>query len=126
MKNKLELAWETFEFYNTEVYRCESLHSINLNKFYEFVESLLDSDFLGLEEKGKFLSKINKSSNSLLFSYNKQLEAVDNLISLNDGKLKIPAEREISLESLQELKSLTLELISELKQSKADFNDFLS
>ena len=59
MKNKLELAWETFEFYNTEVYRCESLHSINLNKFYEFVESLLDSDFLGLEEKGKFLSKIN-------------------------------------------------------------------
>jgi hypothetical protein len=119
--NSLNLAWESFDFYSEKVSQAEYEHSNFLNNLDG--ESLI---FLPKSEKDSLCSKYTIIYNNLNILYGKYIDALSEVIILNNNIIDIPIEREIDTETLLTLKNITTTLRSELFISSKKIFDILS
>ena len=121
--NKVELAWDTFNFYSSEIAEHEAVHIGNMNNARSFI--LKNSSPTRAQIK-RVKSKCLKTIDSLLVLYCKQMKSLDDLINLHSSMVDIPQELDINIEHLMSLKNVTGTLIEELTSYKNDIDDLLN
>ena len=62
---------------------------------------------------------------TLLVLYKKQIDAISDLIKLNESGIDIPSEKQIDKMSLVTLKNITATLIQEMQMHKSEIKDLL-
>ena len=120
--NKLDLAWETFDFYTIEISDYEAQYFSNTKTIKNFLKS---ENFPQKDQRKRLLNKSNKCMDSLIVLYKKQIDAVSDLIELNESGIEIPPEKEIAKMSLVALKNITATLIEEMRIHKSEIKDLL-
>ena len=124
--DRLELAWQTYEFHTNIIYDFEIEHDLNLNSLRNFISTDLNPKHL---KKVFFRKKINKSFNRLLVLYKKQMDAVSDLIEIykdyKANNISIPKERKTKIQLLYDLKNITATLIEQSKFSQREINEVL-
>lgn len=120
--NKLDLAWETFDFYTIEISDYEAQYFSNTKTIKNFLKS---ENFPQKDQRKRLLNKSNKCMDSLIVLYKKQIDAVSDLIELNESGIEIPPEKEIDKMSLVALKNITATLIEEMRIHKSEIKDLL-
>lgn len=120
--DKLELAWETYDFHTAMIYDAEEGHKRLLSRFHKFISDNLNPNEL---RKKRVKNGMNKSFNHLLLIYKKQMDAVSDLIEIYQSDIYIPEEREMNVEYFFELKNVTATLIEELKVHQREINEVL-
>lgn len=124
--DKLELAWQTYDFYTEMIYDFEIEHDSCLNSFRDFISTDLNPKQI---KKVYFKRKINKSFNQLKLLYKKQMNAVSDLIEIHKhyeiNDITIPLEREVRVQLLYELKNITATLIEKSKAHQKEINEVL-
>lgn len=100
----LELLWATYEFHSKYISDLESEH-------ISYIKGLQNSEEIPIK-------KNIDCCNKLIKGYQKNIESVDDLICaytyFNLNGIRVPIEREIDIESLKNLKDLSVKLIKEL------------
>lgn len=115
--NSLSLEWDTFDFYTMKIQEQESIHESKLS----LIKSFLGKNYkFSQTKKADLLSDYNKCCKHLLLLYRKQLDSLENLIKLNKDLVDIPPEREVSSQTLSELKNVTATLIRQVTQHQED------
>jgi hypothetical protein len=123
MTNKLDLAWDTFDFYTEEICDFEAKHLANIR----MIENFLNQDsFPQLDQRKRLKNTSLSCIQVLMVLYKKQLDALDELIVLNQDCIDIPPEREIDLGQLISLKNVTWTLMHKIKMQEAEIKDVLS
>jgi hypothetical protein len=122
MINKLNLAWDTFDFYTEEISSYEAEH---LNNSKTLDNLLNNGNFPQKDQRKRFLKKSNKCINILLTLYKKQMDAIYDLIELNESYDDIPPEKEIDTMSLVALQDITIALIEEMQTHQSEIKDLL-
>lgn len=120
MTNNLNLAWETFDFYNAEISNYEAQHINNTKSIGNLLNSSRPSY---KDQRDRLKAKSVKCIDTLIVLYKKQLDAISDLIDLNDSCIDIPAEKEIDTSSLFALKNVTSTLMHQMNTYKEDIND---
>lgn len=125
--DKLELAWETYEFYTEMVHELE-IDRLNTMKLYH---SFIKKELNPTQLKKRFVkNKINKSLNKLLVGYKKQLDAINQLTEIYKYRklngIPIPEERDMDIQLFFQLKNVTATLIEEHKILRSEINEVLS
>lgn len=120
--NKLDLAWETFDFYTIEISDYEAQYFSNTKTIKNFLKS---ENFPQKDQRKRLLNKSNKCMNNLLVLYKKQIDAISDLIELNESGIEIPPEKEVDKMSLVALKNITATLIEEMRMHKSEIKDLL-
>lgn len=115
--NRLELEWETFDFFTAKIQEQEEVHLSKLASINQFLSS--NKDVVDTE-RSDFLSEYNECCDQLLLLYTKQINSISNLITLNKDYVDIPIEREVSSHTLINLKNVTGTLMAEVVQYKED------
>jgi hypothetical protein len=122
MINKLELAWETYEFYTNEVVEYEEVHMNTLKTLKRFVsENTSPKKY----QRDRVKSKCKESCSKLFLLYQKQIDALSDLIDLNNTYVDIPPEREVDTESLITLKNVTVTLMNQTNEYKKQIEEML-
>jgi hypothetical protein len=119
----LELAWDTFNFYASEVAGQEAIHINNMNNAKLFINKNKKPT---RGQKKRLKSKCLSTISLLLVLYNKQMASLDDLIKLHSDFVDIPEEFEIDVAHLVSLKNITATLIHELSHYKNQLDDLLS
>ena len=115
MINKLELAWETYEFYTNEVVEYEEVHMNTLKTLKRFVsENTSPKKY----QRDRVKAKCQESCSKLFLLYQKQIDALSDLINLHNTYIDIPPEREVDTESLITLKNVTVTLMNQTNEYK--------
>lgn len=123
MTNKLDLAWDTFDFYTEEICDFEAKHLANIR----MIENFLNQDsFPQLDQRKRLKNTSLSCIQVLMVLYKKQLDALDELIVLNQDCIDIPPEREIDLGQLISLKNVTWTLMHKIKMQETEIKDVLS
>ena len=107
---EIETLWETYDFTIVNIVKYEDDVSFYLNSLDEmstFYKGDGDLD-ISTEEYLEFLNEGISSLNSLISFYNKHLLTIKEIESF--GLADMPPERELSQETLEELKKLTTDL----------------
>lgn len=120
--NKLDLAWDTFDFYTSEISDYEAqyfAHTKIINNFFK------NKNFPQKDQRNRLLNKANKCMDTLLVLYKKQIDAISDLIKLNESGIDIPSEKQIDKMSLVTLKNITATLIQEMQMHKSEIKDLL-
>ena len=120
--NKLDLAWETFDFYTIEISDYEAQYFSNTKTIKNFLKS---ENFPQKDQRKRLLNKSNKCMDNLIVLYKKQIDAISDLIELNESGIEIPPEKEIDKMSLVALKNITATLIEEMRIHKSEIKDLL-
>ena len=120
--NKLDLAWETFDFYTIEISDHEAQYFSNTKTIKNFLKS---ENFPQKDQRKRLLNKSNKCMDNLIVLYKKQIDAISDLIELNESGIEIPPEKEIDKMSLVALKNITATLIEEMRIHKSEIKDLL-
>lgn len=124
--DKLELAWQTYDFHTEMIYNFEMEHESCLNSVKGFISKNLNPKQV---KKIYFKRKINKSFNQLKLLYKKQMDAIADLIEIHKhyeiNDIAIPLEREVRVQLLYELKNITATLIEKSKAHQKEINEVL-
>ena len=121
--NKLELAWETYEFYTNEILQEEENHVNNIQTLKNFIDA---TAFPTRQQKSRFKNKCLKTCRSLNQLYNKQVESISDLIEIYGNCVDIPLHREIDIEHLLTLKNVTVTLMHQIDQYQSQIEEMLS
>jgi hypothetical protein len=120
--NKLELEWETFDFYTAKIQKQESVHMTKMS----LIKSFLSKKYNFSEDKKlELLKDYNNCCKALLLLYKKQVDSLTNLIQLNKNIVDVPLEREVDTQTLIELKNTTSTLIMQVHEHKKDMESML-
>jgi|TARA_Y100000289_G_scaffold62654_1_gene72174 hypothetical protein len=120
--DELELAWETYDFHTLILYELEEDHRSVIEDYRRFREKHLNPSQL---KKTYMRKKLNKSFNTMINAYSKQITAIDDLISLHESGIEISIHRDVSPQLLRELKNTTSTLIEEVKIVRKEINEIL-
>lgn len=121
--DKLELAWQTYEFYTNEILKYEEIHVNNIQTLKNLVKS---TPFPTRHQKKRMKTKCFETCTNLNQLYNKQVNVISDLIELNDKYVDIPPEREIDTIHLLSLKNITVTLMHEIEKYKSQIEEMLS
>lgn len=121
--DKLELAWETYEFYTNEILVEEQNYVNNIVTLKRFVKA---NPLPTRQQKARMKKKCLQVCRTLNQLYNKQLEAISDLIEIHNTYVDIPPVREVDISSLLALKNLTATLMHEIHQYKIQIEEILS
>jgi hypothetical protein len=118
LNSEIETIWETYDFSVTNMLKYEDeatfyLNSLDEMSLYHKGEGALD---ISEEEYLEFLEEGLVSLKALISFYNKHLFTIKEIESF-DLRL-MPPEREVSEETLSELKSLTINLKESMSSAK--------
>lgn len=120
--NKLELEWETFDFYTSKIQVEESTHASKMH----LIQSFLKKDHFSSEDKKEeLLRDFNTCCDNLLLLYKKQVDSLSSLIQLNKDIVDVPPEREVSTNNLIALRNTTSTLIMQVLEHKKDMGSML-
>lgn len=122
MIDTLELAWETYEFYTDEIVKCETTHHNTLKTLKRFVN---DNPNPKRYQRKRVKNKAQESCYKLNLLYNKQVEAINDLIEIYNNRVDIPPEREVDIEYLVTLKNVTITLMHQMNEYKNQIEDLL-
>ena len=132
--DKLELTWETFEFHLSSSTENESKLLDSINRFKDSFTNLdyqaETSDLIdGGDVTVNNLNELIACSNELINDYKKQNSALKDLTSIYkslalDGT-PIPAGREVSIMSLNELRNTNSTMIEQLNIQREEFKSLL-
>ena len=120
--NRLELEWETFDFYSIRIHDQENLHLSKLGLIQSFLNKEYNFFFF---LKKELLTDYYICCDQLLVLYKKQMDSISNLIKLNRDFVDIPIEREVDSDTLNNLKSVTGTLMAEILRYKEDMESML-
>ena len=123
MIDKLELAWETYEFYTAEIVKCETTHTNTLKTLKRFVN---ENPNPKRYQRKRVKNKAQESCSKLNLLYNKQVESLNDLIEIYNTRVDIPPEREIDIEYLISLKNITVTLMHQMNHYKNQIEDLLN
>lgn len=123
MTHKLDLAWDTFDFYTEEICEFEAKHLANIRMIKNFLNQ---ESFPELHQRKRLKNKSLNCIQNLLLLYKKQLDALDELIVLNKDYVNIPTEREVDAGQLISLKNVTCTLMYQIKRQENEIKDVLS
>jgi len=121
--DKLELAWETYEFYTNEILVEEQNYVNNIVTLKRFVKA---NPLPTRQQKARMKKKCLQVCRTLNQLYNKQLEAISDLIEIHNTYVDIPPVRDVDISSLLALKNLTATLMHEIHQYKIQIEEILS
>ena len=122
MISKLELAWETYEFYTNEIAKYEAIHMNTLKTLKRFVsENVSPKKY----QKDRVKKKCNESCSKLFLLYQKQIDALSDLIEIHNTYVDIPLERQVDIEYLITLKNVTVTLLNQTNQYKTQIEEML-
>ena len=116
--DKLDLLWDSFHFYSTQIALAESLHYPVLDS----LSSLLKKNDNLNEKQLLFLKSFRQKNASLIHLYRKHNLSIKDLISFYHSGSYIPSEYDVSDESLYNLLKVNDGLIQEMEsyQKKLD------
>ena len=92
MISKLELAWDTYEFYTAEIIQYELIHTNTLKTLKRFVS---ENPNPKKYQRDRVKLKCQESCSKLFLLYQKQINALSDLIEIHNTYIDIPPEREI-------------------------------
>lgn len=118
----LELAWETYEFYTAEISKCEKQHIDTLKTLKRFVN---ENPNPKKYQRTRVKKKCQESCDRLQVLYNKQVEALSDLIEIHNTRVDIPPEREVGVEELFALKNVTITLMHQVYYYKQEIEKIL-
>ena len=121
--DKLELAWQTYEFYTNEIFHEEEKHVNNIRTLKNFIEA---NPLPTRHQKNRMKKKCIETCTLLNQLYNKQSEAISDLIEMHNTYVDVPSGREIDISSLLALKNVTATLMQEVHQYKLQIKQILS
>jgi hypothetical protein len=121
--DKLELAWQTYEFYTNEILVEEEKHVNNIRTLKNFVDA---NPFPTRHQKSRMKKKCLQTCTTLNQLYNKQSEAISDLIKMHNEYVDIPSDREVDISSLLALKNVTATLMQEIHKYKSQIEEILS
>tara|TARA_B100000085_G_C18326721_1_gene424549 strand:+ start:106 stop:495 length:390 start_codon:yes stop_codon:yes gene_type:complete len=120
--NRLELEWDTFDFYTAKIQDQENAHLSKLG----LIQSFLNKEYhFSDSKKEELLTDYYQCCDQLLLLYKKQMDSISNLIKLNRDLVDIPIEREVDSATLNNLKSVTGTLMAEVLRYKEDMESML-
>lgn len=120
--NDLELVWESFDFYTSEIcdYESKNMGTIFLIKNFHKNNQSPQKD-----QRNRLKKKYIQEVDALTNLYQKYIFTINQLLSYQPNEVS-PLEREIDLHSLFALKNLTASLLQEIKISKSHYLQILS
>ena len=120
--DKLELAWDTYDFHTAIACDLEEKHKLAIDSYRKFVQKNLNPS----QTKRTYVrNKLNKSFNAILSAYKKQLDSIDDLIKYYMEHKDISDERDLNPQLLFDLKNTTATLVEELKKLRREINEDL-
>lgn len=122
MKNTLELAWDTYEFYTSEILQFEEIHTNTLKTLKRFVH---DTPNPRQYQRDRVKKKCQESCSKLFLLYQKQIDALSDLIEIHNTYIDIPPERQVDVEYLITLKNVTVTLLNQVNQYKTQIEEIL-
>lgn len=121
--DKLELAWQTYEFYTNEILTEEQKHVNNIRTLKNFIDA---NPLPTRQQRSRMKKKCLQTCTILNQLYNKQSESISDLIKIHNEYVDIPADREVDMSSLLALKNLTETLMQEIYKYKLQIEEMLS
>jgi len=118
-QQEYELAWESFKFYNKQLFEKENEHIRLVEEIQDFFK---ENNFPSKKQKQPLKRKYRKSSTNLISLYNKLLQELNTLIEIQENK-PLDLEVEINEEDplgtdvmmMKELSRVTTILREEMK-----------
>jgi len=120
--DKLELAWDTYDFHTAIVYDLEEKHKLVIDSYDKFVKKNLNPSHT---KRIYVRNKLNKSFNAILSAYKKQLNSINDLIKYYMEYKDIADERDLNPQLLFDLKNTTATLVEEMKKLRREINEDL-
>ena len=120
--DKLELAWQTYEFYTNEIIKYEEIHMNTLKTLKRFVN---ENSSPKKYQRDRVKKKCNESCSKLFLLYQKQIDALSDLIEIHNTYVDIPLERQVDIEYLITLKNVTVTLLNQTNQYKTQIEEML-
>lgn len=124
-QKEYELAWESFKFYNKQLFKKENEHIKLVEEIQDFFK---ENNFPSRKQKQPLKRKYRKSSTNLISLYNKLLQELHTLIEIQENKsldleIKIDEEDPLSVDiiMMQELSKVTIVLREEMKIEHKQF-----
>ena len=125
-QKKYELAWESFKFYNQQLFSKEDEHIRLVEEIQDFFKK---NNFPSKKQKQPLKRKYRKSAATLIALYGKLLQELNTLIKLQENKsldLEVEINEEDPLSTdvmmMKELSKVTTILCEEMK---IEFQQFL-
>jgi len=122
MISKLELAWDTYEFYTAEIIQYELIHTNTLKTLKRFVS---ENPNPKKYQRDRVKLKCQESCSKLFLLYQKQINALSDLIEIHNTYIDIPPEREIDVSYLVTLKNITTTLMHQVNEYKKEIENIL-
>jgi len=120
--DKLELAWDVFDFYTSEICDAEARHLNIISQISNLIENHFDSTKGQRKRlKDKFLNNLS----NLLTLYKKQLDCINDLIRLAEELKNMPPEKAVDKNTLFTLKNVTSTLLEEMLKTQKEYIKYL-
>ena len=123
----LETLWKTHDFALSKVAMLEDEYHFLVGQVHDYFAQEVDDLLIAPISSDKLLSQFEEIENGLENYYNKQLSTIIELEDFyKENPYSIPPEREVSAESFDELKQVTVSLRDALKESTEEINILLT
>ncbi len=76
-------------------------------------------------QRDRVKKKCNESCSKLFLLYQKQIDALSDLIEIHNTYVDIPLERQVDIEYLITLKNVTVTLLNQVNQYKTQIEEML-
>lgn len=113
MKSDLDLLWDSFNFYSSEVARVENFHIRDLAQFSS-------AEY----EREKLKQKCLTNVRLLIHLYQKQNLCLSQIIDYSQDLDDIPKEYQVDDNLLQSLQEITNNLIEDMKKTKLEIESY--
>lgn len=121
--DKLDLAWDTFDFYTSEIAMAESVHLNIVNTINNFLNQ---EEFPKKYQRSRLKKKCLNNLDNLLVLYKKQLLAIEDLVYASDNLVDTPPEKEVDSDTMMLLKNITTDLLKEMSHARDAYSKLLS
>ena len=121
--DRLELAWDTFDFYTAEIAMAESVHLNIVNTINNFLNK---EEFPKKHQRNRLKKKCLNNLDNLLVLYKKQLLAIEDLLCVQDDLVDIPSEKQVDEDTMILLQNITTDLIKEMAHGRDMYSKLLS
>ena len=122
MINKLDLAWQTFEFYTHELSECELTHTKMLQTLNRFVN---ENPSPQKYQRDRVKKKCRESHSQLIHLYKKQISSITDLITIYQKNPDIHKDLMPDMNSLHVLKNVIETLIHQINEYKINIERIL-